>query len=63
MMKDLPVALAASTFLDRRAICVDMTGLGEVSRQPVFSLRSPVRDAGMVTVSELVRASHCLVSV
>jgi hypothetical protein len=61
--ENIPIALAASTFLDRCTICVDMASLSKVAREPLFTLGSAISNAGVVTVSELVRTGHCLASV
>ena len=36
-----------------------MAGFGKVARKPRLTLGSAIGDAGVVTVSELVGASHC----
>jgi len=53
-----PIALAAAALLGLGRVGISMAGFGKVLGQSRFTLSSAVGNAGVVTVSELVRASH-----
>jgi hypothetical protein len=53
-----PIALAATTLLCLGRVGVGMAGLGEVLGKSRFTLGSAISNAGVVAISELVRASH-----
>jgi hypothetical protein len=56
---DLPIAFAATILLRLGRVLAWMTRLGEVARKVRLGFGSAISDASMVTVSELVGASHC----
>jgi hypothetical protein len=56
---DIPVTLASALLLDLLRVLIDMTGLCKEARQMLFWESCPISETGMVTVIELVRASHC----
>lgn len=58
-----PIALSATALLGLGRVGVLMSLLGEVARKPRLTLSGAVGNAGVVTVSELVGASHFLMSV
>jgi hypothetical protein len=55
---DLPVAFAFTTLLGASRVGIRVSSLGKVARQPRLTFGSAISNAGVVTVSELVRASH-----
>lgn len=57
---DLPVTLTAAILLRLGRILTGIAGFGEVSREVSLMLSGTVSEAGMIAVSELVGASHCL---
>lgn len=56
---NLPAALASAVFLGLLGVCIDVPGLGEVARQVLGGEGGAVREAGVITVVELVRFTHC----
>lgn len=58
-MQDLPIALAAAALLRLGWVRVGMAGFAKVLGESGFTLGSAIGNAGMVTVSVLVGASHC----
>jgi hypothetical protein len=54
-----PVALSTAVLLSLGRIGVGMAGFGKVAGEPRLTLSSAIGNAGVVTVSELVGASHC----
>jgi hypothetical protein len=56
-----PIALTAAALLGLGGIGISVSCLGKVFRKTVLTLGSAISNAGVITVSELVRASHCLV--
>jgi hypothetical protein len=56
---NVPVALSAAVLLGLGGISVGVALLGEVTRQLRLALSTAVGNASVVTVSPLVRASHC----
>jgi hypothetical protein len=59
MQLDSPVAFSAAVLFGFGRIGVGMAGFGKVAREPRLTLGGTFSDAGVVTVSELVGASHC----
>lgn len=59
---DLPIALPTAILLGLGRISVGMARLGKVTRKPRLTLSAAIGNAGVVTVSPLVRASHYKVS-
>jgi hypothetical protein len=53
-----PITLAAATLLRLGRVGVGMARLGEVLGKSCFTLGSAISNAGVVAISELVRASH-----
>jgi len=53
-----PIALAAATLLCLGRVRVGMAGLSEVFGKSRLTLGSAISNAGVVAISELVRASH-----
>lgn len=53
-----PVTLSAAALLRLGWIGISVAGFGKIAWKPRLTLGSAVSDASMVTVSELVRASH-----
>lgn len=60
MVQDLPVALAAASLLCLGWVGIGMAGFGKVLGKSRFTLSSAIGNAGVVAVSELVGASHCI---
>lgn len=60
---DLPITLSAATLLGLSRIGISVARFGKVSRKLRFTLSSAFSNAGVVAVSELVRASHWAESV
>jgi hypothetical protein len=58
-MADSPIAFTTTTLLGHGGVGVRVTLLREVARKPRLTLGTAVSDAGVVSVSELVGASHC----
>ena len=56
--QDLPIALAAAALLRLGWVSVGMAGFGKVLGKTCFTLGSAIGNAGVVTVSVLVGASH-----
>jgi hypothetical protein len=60
---DLPIAFSAAVLLCLMRIFTSMAGFGEVAREMLLRLGGAISKTSVVTISELVRASHCTVSV
>jgi hypothetical protein len=58
-----PVALSGASLLGLSWVGISVSSFGKVARKLRLTLGSAISNAGVVTVSELVRASHWLVSV
>lgn len=56
---DIPIAFSTAIFLSLGGIGIGMARLGEVTRKPRLTLSAAIGNAGVVTVSPFVRASHC----
>ena len=61
-VQDLPIALAAAALLRLGWVGVGMAGFAKVLGKSGFTLGSAIGNAGMVTISVLVRASHWIES-
>ena len=55
---NLPIALSASVLLDLSWICVRVSVFGEVAGEMLVLVSRAVGETSMVTVRELVGASH-----
>lgn len=53
-----PIALSSTVLLDFGRVCVGVTGFGEVAGKMLLFVSGTVGQTGVVTVVELVRASH-----
>lgn len=57
---DIPIASAAAVLLGLVGVLAGEAGLGEESREMLLTLVLPLsRKGSMVTLTELVGASHC----
>jgi hypothetical protein len=62
-MPDSPVAFTTALFLHFLRVSVDMARFGEVAREMLFRSGGPIGKASVVTVVELVGASHWMESI
>ena len=63
LLYDIPVAFPAALLLYLLRIGIDMTGLGKIAREMLFSGGSAVSKADVVAVVLLVGTSHLMVSI
>ena len=55
----LPAAFTSAVLLHLLRVCINVTRLCEIAREMFRSRGSPISQAGVVTVIELVRLAHC----
>ena len=59
--ESLPVALSGTTLLRLVGLLAGVARLGKVTGEMLLGLSGTVGEAGVVTISELVGSSHCLI--